>query len=154
MGAGAARPRGRRRGASRGAGRRRRVEVVEKTVYRTRRLFCTEFCTEFLYRFRTTSVRQKRGDSQTVSGGTHTTRPAASQRKLSYKETKELEALPQKIEALEAERDELAATLSSSEFYAANDSAQVAATNARLAAVEQGLAEAFERWAELEGLGQ
>ncbi len=38
-----------------------------------------------------------------------TVAPRAPGRKLSYKETKELEALPQTIEALEAERDEVAA---------------------------------------------
>ncbi len=110
------------------------------------------------------SVRGKSGVSHSVSTDMPTSAPAGSarastgaatppKRKLSYKETKELEALPQTIEALEAERDGLATTLSSSEFYAANDSAQVAAAHAQLAALEQGLAEAFERWAELEALG-
>jgi ATP-binding cassette subfamily F protein uup len=86
-------------------------------------------------------------------GARPTADPAPTKRKLSYKETKELEALPQRIEALEQERDELGATLSSPEFYAGHDSARVAATNGRLAAVEQGLGEAYERWTALEGLG-
>jgi ATP-binding cassette subfamily F protein uup len=89
------------------------------------------------------TVQESRDVSQTV---------LRSKRMLSYKETRELEALPQLIEALEAERDELAATLSSSEFYAANDSARVAATSGRLATLERELAEAFERWAALEGM--
>ncbi len=76
-----------------------------------------------------------------------------TKRRLSFKETKELEALPQKIEALEEERSGIIATLGSSEFYAASDSAQVAATNARLAALELELAETYARWELLEELG-
>ncbi len=79
--------------------------------------------------------------------------PAAEAQELSFKETKELEALPQRIDALEEERTEIIAALSSSEFYAANDSGQVAATNARLEALELDLAEAYSRWEILEGLG-
>ena len=80
-------------------------------------------------------------------------RPAQAKRKLSFKETRELEALPQRIEALEKEQTEIIAALSSSEFYAGSDSAQVASTNARLEALELELDEAYARWEELEELG-
>jgi ATP-binding cassette subfamily F protein uup len=75
--------------------------------------------------------------------------PAAG-RKLTYKETKELEALPAKIEALEAEIDALVATLNSSEFYARADAAEVTSTNARLEALQREHDLAFVRWEELE----
>ena len=71
-------------------------------------------------------------------------------RKLSFKETKELEALPQKIEALEEQRSDIIATLSSSEFYARSDAAEVASANARLEALQRELDEAYSRWEELE----
>ena len=75
-----------------------------------------------------------------------------AKRKLSFKETRELEALPVRIGALEEEEAEIIATLNSSEFYAANDSAQVASTNARLEALGQELHEAYARWEALEDL--
>ena len=79
-------------------------------------------------------------------------RPAQTKRKLSFKESRELETLPQRIEALEKERAEIIAALSSSEFYAGSDSAGVASTNARLEALELELDEAYSRWEELEDL--
>jgi ATP-binding cassette subfamily F protein uup len=79
-------------------------------------------------------------------------RSAQTKRKLSFKESRELETLPQRIEALEAERAEIIAALSSSEFYAGSDSAGVASTNARLEALELELDEAYSRWEELDGL--
>ncbi len=100
-----------------------------------------------------TGARPAAAQATPLAEGAPTAGLPRAKRKLSYKETKELETLPQRIEALERERDELGATLSSSEFYAGNDSGQVATTNARLAAVEAELGAAFARWEELEGLG-
>ena len=48
-------------------------------------------------------------------------RPPRQKQKLSYKETRELEALPQTIEALEEEKQRLTATLNSPEFYVSRD---------------------------------
>ena len=79
-------------------------------------------------------------------------RSPQEKRKLSFKETRELEALPQTIEALEKEKTEIIAALSSPEFYAKSDSAQVTATNARLEALEKELDEAYRRWEELDQL--
>ncbi|OFW56610.1 MAG: ABC transporter ATP-binding protein [Actinobacteria bacterium RBG_16_64_13] len=76
-----------------------------------------------------------------------------TKRKLSFKEARELEALPQRIEALEEERTRIIAALSSSEFYAGSDPARVTSTNARLEALELELAEAYSRWEELGELG-
>ena len=74
-------------------------------------------------------------------------------RKLSYKQTKELEALPGKIEVLEKEQADLIASLSSPEFYAETDAAGVAAANARLAQLQGELDEAYLLWERLEELG-
>jgi len=71
--------------------------------------------------------------------------------KLSYKEDRELEALPQIIEILEKEKAEIIAALSSPEFYTGNNTAQITATNARLEALETELDEAYRRWEQLEG---
>jgi ATP-binding cassette subfamily F protein uup len=80
-------------------------------------------------------------------------RPALTRRKLSFKEARELETLPQRIEALEREQTEIIAALNSSEFYAESDSARVASTNARLEALELEHDEAYSRWEQLEDLG-
>jgi ATP-binding cassette subfamily F protein uup len=79
-------------------------------------------------------------------------RSGRAKRKLSFKEAGELEMLPQKIEALERERAEIIAALSSSEFYAGSDSAGVASTNARLQALELELDDAYSRWEQLDDL--
>jgi ATP-binding cassette subfamily F protein uup len=81
-----------------------------------------------------------------------TERPPRQKQKLSYNETRELEALPQTIEALEKEKQRLTATLNSPEFYASRDLAKVKAANDRLEAVEKELDEAYHRWDELESL--
>ena len=73
-------------------------------------------------------------------------------RKLSFKEARERESLPQTIEALEKEKVEIITALSSPEFYAKGDPTQVTATNARLEALEKKLDEAYGRWEELEQL--
>ena len=72
---------------------------------------------------------------------------APKSRKLSFKETRELESLPAQIEKLETEQSELVETLAEPELY--SDGAKVSATTARLKAVESELETAFERWEEL-----
>ena len=77
--------------------------------------------------------------------------PKAKQ-KLSYKESRELEALPRTIEAMEEEKGRLTTTLNSPEFYASYDAAKLRAANDRLGVLEKGLDEAYHRWDELETL--
>jgi ATP-binding cassette subfamily F protein uup len=79
-------------------------------------------------------------------------RSPEARRKLSFKESRELETLPRRIEALEKEETEIIVALSSSEFYAGSDSAGVASTNARLEALALELGDAYSRWEELEDL--
>jgi ATP-binding cassette subfamily F protein uup len=69
--------------------------------------------------------------------------------KLSYKEQRELEALPIRIEALEAEARELNARMAGSEFYKEGGKA-IAGVLARLETLEQELVVAYARWDELE----
>ena len=77
-------------------------------------------------------------------------RPPRAQRKLSYKETKELEALPLRIETLEEQMNQIIAILNSSEFYAANDTAQITTTNERLEALRLEHESVYARWEQLE----
>ncbi|HEX8237168.1 MAG TPA: ATP-binding cassette domain-containing protein [Abditibacteriaceae bacterium] len=72
-------------------------------------------------------------------------------RKLSFKETRELEALPARIEALEAEHAQLVEKMSDPEFYKGN-AAQMVAANARLQEIEAEQTAAFARWEELEAV--
>jgi len=72
-------------------------------------------------------------------------------RKLSFKEERELEALPGQIAGLEEEQGGLHARLSDPELYK-SAGAEIAAINARLAAIEVELEAAYLRWDELENL--
>jgi ATP-binding cassette subfamily F protein uup len=79
-------------------------------------------------------------------------RPAAAkQRKLAFKEQKELEELPKRIEELEIEQQRLHATMADPAFYRESGN-KVASTTTRLENVEQELAAAYKRWEELEAL--
>jgi ATP-binding cassette subfamily F protein uup len=70
---------------------------------------------------------------------------AAAKAKLSYKEQRELDALPALIEALEAEQKAIHGRLASSELYTQEPQA-VPALQARNEAIEAELMAALERW--------
>ena len=70
-------------------------------------------------------------------------------RKLSYKEQRELEALPAKIEALEAEQAQLHRMMAGAEFYR-QPSDKIAATMERLQALTNELEACYARWESLE----
>jgi ATP-binding cassette subfamily F protein uup len=72
-------------------------------------------------------------------------------RKLSFKDERELESLPELIAELEKEQEHQHARLSDPDFYK-SAGGEVVAVNARLAELEQQLEAAFLRWDELEGL--
>ncbi|MEN6330740.1 MAG: ATP-binding cassette domain-containing protein [Smithella sp.] len=76
----------------------------------------------------------------------------SEKRRLSYKESLELQDLPQKIERLEKEKHELTAILSSPLFYAGKDAAQIRTASDRLAGLDAELDIAYNRWNELEDL--
>jgi ATP-binding cassette subfamily F protein uup len=75
---------------------------------------------------------------------------AAKPRKLSYKEQRELDELPARIERLEAEQVSLATLLADADAYT-RDPKGVAAAQARVALIDDELLVAMERW---EVLGQ
>ena len=79
-------------------------------------------------------LNEKRGDSK---------------RRLSYKEQRELESLPGKIEALEAEQTELQTRMGEGDFYR-QPSHMITAGIERLETVKKDLEECYARWQALE----
>ena len=74
-------------------------------------------------------------------------------RKLTYKETRELESLPKQIEALEAEQAGLHASMGGGEFYK-QPNEKITAAIKRLEGVKAELEACYERWQALEVLAQ
>ena len=74
-------------------------------------------------------------------------------RKLTYKEQRELEALPEKIESQEAEQSELHGLMGDADFYR-QPSEKITATIDRLEAVKLELESLYARWQELELLAE
>ncbi len=70
-------------------------------------------------------------------------------RKLSFKEQRELEALPERIEALETEQKELHESMADPNFYQRGGSA-IADARTRLAELDVELETVYTRWTELE----
>lgn len=71
---------------------------------------------------------------------------------LSYKERRELEGLPARIESLEAEQGALHAAMAEATYYR-NSPERLTADQARLTALESELGAAYARWEALEGMG-
>jgi ATP-binding cassette subfamily F protein uup len=74
--------------------------------------------------------------------------PATKARKLSYKEQRELDALPELIASLEAEQKETQTALNDSSLYA-SDPAKMAQLHKRDTEIEDALMTALERWEQL-----
>lgn len=72
-------------------------------------------------------------------------------RRRTFKEQRELEQLPQRIEKLEKEREELVATMGQPNFFQQDKSA-IASVTKRLEEIESELTIGFERWELLEAL--
>ncbi len=75
--------------------------------------------------------------------------PAEAKRKLSYKDARELEQLPLKIETLEKDVEGLTAAMNDPAFYQ-RSAADMAAHSAKLAKVQAELDAAYARWEELD----
>jgi len=73
----------------------------------------------------------------------------ATKRKLSYKEQRELDEIPGRIAALEAEQTQLNALIAGSELYT-QGAARIQAVTERAAEVDEELLELLERWETLE----
>ena len=76
--------------------------------------------------------------------------PAPARTKLSYKDARELEQLPARIEALESELARRSEAMNEPAFYQ-RDAAAIADDNAALSRLQAELDAAYARWAELEG---
>jgi ABC transport system ATP-binding/permease protein len=76
--------------------------------------------------------------------------PASRPRKLGYREARELEQLPARIEALETRLAGLTAAMQHPGFFQ-RDAAEITRDNEALAQVQAELDAAYARWAELEG---
>ncbi|MEN9562066.1 MAG: hypothetical protein RIR73_310, partial [Chloroflexota bacterium] len=77
-------------------------------------------------------------------------RPEVKSRKLSYNEKRELEELPKRIDALETEQRELNLKMEAPSFYQ-QEGAIITQAVERLDQIHKELAQAYERWGELDG---
>ena len=77
--------------------------------------------------------------------------PTERPRRMNYKERRELEALPERIETLEAEQEQLYEMLSDPELYR-QEGEEIAQVKAKLAEIAQELEDAYTRWEQLEQL--
>ena len=71
-------------------------------------------------------------------------------RKLSFKEKRELEELPKRIEQLECEQAELHESMADPNLYQSGDGAKISRMQERLQIIEAALEQAYQRWEELE----
>ena len=78
--------------------------------------------------------------------------PAVRPRRLTFKEQRELEGLPERIEALEAELGELHQATADPALYR-QPTAEIVRVKSRLQALQDEVAEAYRRWEELEQIG-
>jgi ATP-binding cassette subfamily F protein uup len=69
----------------------------------------------------------------------------AKAKKLSFKDQRELDALPEKIAALEAEQKDITDALDDGSLYA-SDNARAIALSERNAQIDEELMNALERW--------
>lgn len=88
--------------------------------------------------------------TSTASTESSVQKAESPKRKLSYKEQRELDALPQKMEDLEAKQAALEAEIADPSFYS-QDQEVVTERLAELAKATEALDAALERWTELEG---
>lgn len=85
---------------------------------------------------------------QNAAQGNTSKREQLSKKKLSYKEQRELDQLPDRIAALEAEQQTLHAALADGSLYS-TDPARATAMTTRAAAIDDELMAALERWTTL-----
>jgi len=98
--------------------------------------------------------RPQEAKPSSSSAGKQEAPPAQAPRarvKLRFSEQKELDELPQTIDSLESEQQALFQIMGDPELYK-KDRADIAANNDRLEELKRLLAEAYERWEELEQL--
>lgn len=79
---------------------------------------------------------------------------ATGKRRLTYREARDLEALPGRIEGLEAEKAELHDAFAAPDFFETQGPEGAVRAHERLAEIEGELESAYERWAELETIAE
>ncbi len=98
---------------------------------------------------------RQRGPVVPVSSQKHEERKTQPQkekpRKLSFKEQKELEVLPRRIEELEKEQQQIHTSMADPAFYR-ESGAKVSEFRSRLEVLEKELAVAYKRWEELDAM--
>jgi ATP-binding cassette subfamily F protein uup len=99
---------------------------------------------------------QRKNEAPGVPGKTEEKKIAPSPqkekpRKPTFKEQKELETLPKRIEDLDAEQQQILTAMADPAFYRESGN-KVSEYKARLEVLEKELAEAYKRWEELEAL--
>ena len=77
-------------------------------------------------------------------------KPKQTKIKLSYKENKELETLPEHLMQLEAERDELISLMSESDYYSTHSPQEIKEQNGKIQFLENKINQSYLRWEELE----
>ena len=77
-------------------------------------------------------------------------KPKQTKIKLSYKENKELETLPEHLMQLEAERDELISLMSESDYYSTHSPQEIKEQNEKIQFLENKINQSYLRWQELE----
>jgi ATP-binding cassette subfamily F protein uup len=103
-------------------------------------------------------LRQRQGPAPLTRGEASASRergvpPPAKKAKLSYKETRELEALPREIEALESEQKQLAEKMAGADYYRQPPDV-LRGDQRRHVEIDRLLLEKLERWEALEALQQ
>lgn len=77
-------------------------------------------------------------------------RPKRSKVKLSYKENKELETLPEHLMQLEAKRDELISSMNAPDYYTNHNAQEIKEQTELLQNLEAQINQGYQRWEELE----
>jgi ATP-binding cassette subfamily F protein uup len=101
---------------------------------------------------RVSADERRRGQESSPAGddgARSVVKPTPARVKLSYKESRELEQLPARIEALEAEQKALTAAMGEWEYHK-RGAEQMRRDAVRAQEIERELETAFERWAELD----
>jgi ABC transport system ATP-binding/permease protein len=101
-------------------------------------------------------LRQSKNEQSAETGTPRKTQQRSRPRperphKLSTRELRELEALPELIETLEAEQRRLYETMADPGFYK-KESSEIVKAKLRLSAIEQELEETYQRWEALEAI--
>ena len=90
------------------------------------------------------------GEAETSASAGANRKPVLRERRLSFRESQELEELPAKIAACEAETAQIHDALSDPEVYRSCDGTKARELSDRLAELEQNTGALYERWQNLE----